>query len=86
MKQFFKYVLATIVGMLCLGAVVSIFSFVMMGIIIAADSAKPSVKEGTVLRISLNGSINERAVDNPLPTFLTVMWQRHKDLTTSLKL
>ena len=65
MKQFFKYVLATIVGMLCLGAVVSIFSFVMMGIIIAADSAKPSVKEGTVLRISLNGSINERTVDNP---------------------
>lgn len=70
MKQFFKYVLATIVGMLCLGAVVSIFSFVMMGIIIAADSAKPSVKEGTVLRISLNGSINERAVDNPFTNLL----------------
>ena len=70
MKQFFKYVLATIVGMLCLGAVVSIFSFVMMGIIIAADSAKPSVQEGTVLRISLNGSINERAVDNPFTNLL----------------
>lgn len=85
MKQFFKYVLATIVGILCVGAVISFFGIIMMGVMIAADSAKPSLKEGTVLRISLNGSINERAVDNPFADLLNSNVAKHKVSTTFLK-
>lgn len=85
MKQFFKYVLATIVGILCVGAVISFFGIIMMGVMIAADSAKPSLKEGTVLRISLNGSINERAVDNPFADLLNSNVAKTQGLDDILK-
>lgn len=70
MKQFFKYVLATIVGIACIGVFVSIMSFIMMGIMIASDSSKPTVEKGSVLHINLSGTINERSEDNPFSRIL----------------
>lgn len=70
MKQFFKYVLATIVGIFCTGFLLSVISLLMLVIVAIAGSGTPSVKDGTILRISLNGSINERAKDNPFSELL----------------
>lgn len=70
MKQFFKYVLATIVGIFCTGFLLSVISLLMLAIVAIAGSGTPSVKDGTILRISLNGSINERAKDNPFSELL----------------
>lgn len=70
MKQFFKYVLATVVGFLC----VSLFMFVvglgLIGSMMVADKGKPSITDGTVLRISLGGVLSERSVDNPFASLL----------------
>lgn len=65
MKQFFKYVLATIVGMVCVGFFAFIMFIGMIGSMVAADSAKPAVSDGTVLRINLSGELAERSAENP---------------------
>ncbi len=69
MRQFFKYVLATIVGIL-------LFSFVgfllLIGLSAALSSSsdkRTTVKEKSVLKIDLDKPIQERSVDNPFESF-----------------
>lgn len=69
MRQFLKYVLATIVGLL-------LFSFVgfllLIGLSAALSSSsdqKADVKENSVLKIDLDKPIEERSVDNPFSGF-----------------
>ena len=68
MKQFFKYVLATITG------IVILFLFMLlMGVIsIMSMSSQSSVKvkDGSVLEINLTGNMSERKEDNPLASLL----------------
>ena len=70
MKQFLKYVLATIVGIACIGVFTMVVGFVAMGIIAASSDSKPTIKDGTVLRISLSGNITERSNNNPFAKYL----------------
>jgi len=64
MKQFFKFVLASMVGVLIISIVLL---FVIIGIIVAASSEKTvEVEPNSVLQISLNYPITERTPDNPL--------------------
>ncbi len=64
MKQFFKFVLASMVGVLIISA---ILIFIVIGIIVAASSEKTvEVEPNSVLQISLNYPITERTPDNPL--------------------
>lgn len=69
MKQFLKYVLATIVGIACISVFTLVLSFIVMGVIAASSDSKPTVKDGTVLRISLSGNITERSNDNPFAKY-----------------
>ncbi len=69
MRQFLKYVLATIVGLL-------LFSFIgfllLVGIGTALSSSsdkKADVKENSVLKLDLDKPIQERSVDNPFSGF-----------------
>ena len=64
MKQFFKYVFATIVGvLLCL----VIFTFVVIGFISSARSDKKTeVEANSVLRLSFDYAIKERTSTSPL--------------------
>lgn len=66
MKEFFKYVLATVVGMVCVGFFMSILGFIMLVSVIATSNTSPTLHDGTVLRISLTGMVAERATENPL--------------------
>ncbi len=61
MKQFLKYVFATVVGIglfFLLSAVIMLVSIAGMG---ASQSASAPVKKGSVLRINLSGALQERA-------------------------
>lgn len=64
MKQFFKYVFATIIGvLLCL----IIFTFVVLGLISSVGSDKKTeVGSNSVLRLAFNYAIKERTSANPL--------------------
>ena len=66
MKEFFKYVLATIVGFICVTAFMGIMSLIMFFSIMATSDTQPTVSDGSVLRIELNGTVSERATENPL--------------------
>ena len=68
MKQFFKYVLATITGIIIL----CLFMFLMAVISIMSMSSKSSVKvkDNSVLEINLTGNMSERKEDNPLASLL----------------
>lgn len=65
MKEFFKYVLATIVGFICVMAFMGIMSLIMFFSIMATSDTQPTVSDGSVLRIQLNGTVSERVTENP---------------------
>lgn len=65
MKEFFKYVLATIVGFICVTAFMGIMSLIMFFSIMATSDTQPMVSNGSVLRIELNGTVSERVTENP---------------------
>lgn len=67
MKDFMKYTLATIVGMILASIIVTVISIVSMAGMMASESVGKSVEDNSILRIKLQGQIVERAgEDNPL--------------------
>lgn len=65
MKDFFKYVLATLVAFLCVGLFTLLIGGAVIGAMVASQDSTPVLKDGTVLRISLKGFIQERSSSNP---------------------
>ncbi len=64
MKDFLKYVLATVVGIIVVGLICTIISVItLLGL---ASSSTVSVPNDAVLVLKLDGSIMERSQDNPL--------------------
>lgn len=88
MKTFFKYVLATVVGILATSILLFIMSlFMLFGIALSSDS-KPQLADGTVLRISLNGMVAERSTENPFAKVMgndAVETQGLEDLLKAIK-
>ena len=70
MKDFLKFTLASFLGTICVFVFAGIMSL-MMGIIVAvSSSSKPTLTDGTVLRINLSGTVSERAKDAPFGKIL----------------
>lgn len=70
MKDFLKYVLATIVGIILVSIIITIISIVSVAGMIASEGVSGSVEENSVLRIKLQGEIVERAGEgSPLEIF-----------------
>ena len=71
MKQFLKMTLATICGIAIFITVVGIFMVISLVGMLASESASTSVKENSVLVISLKGTIDERSEEgSPLSTLM----------------
>jgi protease-4 len=71
MKDFFKYTLATICGIVILCIIAGIFFMISIAGIVASSSAPTKVKENSVFVLKLNGMVEERAEDdNPLSELL----------------
>ncbi|MEO6849229.1 MAG: signal peptide peptidase SppA, partial [Mucilaginibacter sp.] len=68
MKQFFKFVLATFVGMLIFTAIVVVIIGVVIGAIVASASSDKHVEidSNSILHIAFTSSIPERTPNNPL--------------------
>lgn len=67
MKDFLKYVFATVVGIGLACLLIGVLFFVSLIGMAASESQTASVRKGSVLRINLNGSLEERAqAPNPL--------------------
>ena len=60
MKEFFKYALATVCGIIALGIVAGIIMMISFAGIVASGNATTEIKENSVLVFKLNGTVNER--------------------------
>jgi len=77
MKQFFKYVLATIVGLILTSVIIIL---IIAGIIASASGDKSvEIEPNSVLHIQFTKTINERTPDNPLKG-LPVFGDQDKDI------
>lgn len=73
MKDFFKMLGASTLGMIIGGAILSFFSFLIFMGIAASFASTPAfrLQEKTVLSINLEGVINDRVTDNPFDVFIS---------------
>ena len=70
MKQFFKYVCATVVGIILVVAIITILSIISLVGMASMGSMTASVKDNSVLVIQLQGTLNERGEENPFGELL----------------
>ena len=85
MKDFFKQVAAVIVGSLLVSVFTTVMGLIMLGAMLASGSQKVALKEGAVLHLNLNGTIVERAADNPFAEFLGNDMMQEQGLDKILK-
>ncbi|MDY6267312.1 MAG: signal peptide peptidase SppA [Prevotella sp.] len=69
MKEFFKYVGATVVGLIITGILVTIFFFISLAGFALAGSKTASVSDNSVLVLNLSGMLSERSESSPLSQF-----------------
>ena len=71
MRQFFKYTLATICGIVILFVIMGIFFMISIAGMVASSSSTVKVKENSVLVLKMDGVVDERAEEeNPLSELL----------------
>ncbi len=70
MKDFVKYTLATITGLMLTGIVMGIFGIITLAGIAASQSMQIPVKNNSIMVINLNGTVTDMMVENPLATLL----------------
>lgn len=66
MKNFLKYVLATITGIILLGIVLAIISVISMVGLAASSASNTQVEENSVFTLMLSGTLDERSEENPI--------------------
>lgn len=70
MKDFIKYTLATVTGLVIVGVVLTVFSIVTIVGIVASSDATTIVADNSVMTIELKGVMTERNEDNPINTLM----------------
>ena len=70
MKDFLKYVLATVTGIIMVAIVMGILGVISLVGLAASSASTTDVEDNSVFALSLSGTLDERAKDNPL-SFLT---------------
>ena len=66
MKQFLKYVLATVTGIILVTVIMGILGAISLVGLAASSASSVKVDDNSVFTLSLNGIVEERAEDNPL--------------------
>ncbi|HRZ98033.1 MAG TPA: signal peptide peptidase SppA, partial [Paludibacter sp.] len=66
MKQFLKYTLATIVGVIIAWFIGVLLFFGIVGALSKGDSAVTTLKPNSIYELELSGSLIDRSEDNPL--------------------
>lgn len=61
MKEFLKYTMATVVGIILASIIVTVISIISLAGMVATEGASSSIPKNSVLRIKLQGEIVERA-------------------------
>ena len=68
MKEFFKYVLATVTGIILIGIIMGILAAISLVGLAASSASTTNVEDNSVFVLSLSGTLDERAAEDPLAT------------------
>ena len=66
MKEFFKYVLATVTGIILVAIIMGILAVISLVGLAASSASTTNVEDNSVFVLSLSGTLNERAAEDPL--------------------
>jgi len=80
MKDFFKYVLATIVGILAISIVSMILFFMVFGILVSVSEKKVTVQDNSLLVMNLERQIVDRAPRDPFQDLNIPGFERMKTI------
>lgn len=81
MKEFFKYVLATVVGIIAVSIVGIFLMFMVFGAIVASTEKEVTVEENSMLMIDMNRTLVDRAGNDPFEDIeLPAMFQSVKTI------
>lgn len=69
MKQFLKYVLATVTGIILVAIIMGILGAISLVGLAASSASSVKVEDNSVFTLSLNGIVEERAEENPFAMF-----------------
>ena len=70
MKDFFKFTLASVLGIVLAGIIFTIIGIVsLVGMVVSSDS-ETTVQENSILYLNLEGTLSERVEDNPFQNFM----------------
>ena len=70
MKDFIKFTFASLLGVLLAGIAFAILGIVSMVGMMASSDTETVVKENSIFMLKLNGTLSERASENPFQSFL----------------
>ena len=68
MKEFFKYVLATVTGIILVAIIMGILAVISLVGLAASSASTTNVEDNSVLTLTLSGTLNERTAQDPLAT------------------
>lgn len=85
MKDFMKYTLATVVGLLLFSIIATIISIVSIAGMVASEGTATKVGKNSILRIPLRGSLVERSDDGSMPFDPTAILMGGETQTISLE-
>ena len=71
MKDFLKFSLATIVGLIAFTIIVTIISIVSLVGIAASSNTTTTVSENSIFKLELKGEVTERLADNPFESLIS---------------
>ncbi len=71
MKDFLKYTLATIVGLMACTIIITIISIVSIVGIAASSDTTTTVSENSLFKLELKGEVTERMIDNPFASLMS---------------
>ncbi len=90
MKQFFKYVLATVVGIIVVSIIGIIFFMMVIGVLVSSTEKQVSVQNNSLLVIDAGRTVVDRATNNPFENLNIPGFEQTKsigldDIKTSLE-
>ena len=71
MKDFLKFTLATIIGIIVSSAILFFISILVFFSMVSSSESETQVRKNSIMMLDLNGALAERSQDNPLDFLLS---------------
>lgn len=71
MKDFLKYTMATIVGLIACVVIISVISAVSLVGIVASSETTTTINDSCIFKLELKGTVTERLAENPFASFMS---------------